>query len=214
MKFEQLLQQVPSTGTTTLPRANRLPFSNVLITKDMGEGIITVYENGLYTYVKGKNTTVYAVDRCAHYVDPLDPYEKEIPYDKIAEMEWYIPLWMMGTSRIEKNNKRSEDDRIAFYLSNDGSDYSVFTPGIDEMLNEQEEIRSNEEKMNARKGAFSEVMKALSATQREALTETYFSNKSRTQIARERGCSQQAVSKNIDAALRKAKKEYSKRGIF
>ena len=213
MRFDELLKMVPSSGTATLPKANRLPDSNVLITKDMGDGIITVYENGLYTFSAGKRVTVYAVDRCANYIDPVDPQQTKIPYERLAEMEWFFPLWMMGLSRMENNMNRLDEEHTAYSLNNDGSDYSVFAPSTEEILSEKEEEREEAEKMQARKNVLSEVMNSLSDIQKATIHEAFYNNKSRTEIARERGCSQQAVSKNVDAALKKAKKMYNKKGI-
>ena len=112
-KFEELLNKVPSTGTKELPKANNLPDSNVLIEMERGDFKITVYENGLYVYTEGKHTTVYAVDRCANYVDPMDTSEKRIPYNKIKDLEWYVPLMMFGMSRMEKNRNRQEQEHTA-----------------------------------------------------------------------------------------------------
>ena len=98
MKFEDLLNSVPSTGDGILPKANDLPDSDILVIKDGGDFKITVYKNGLYVYAEGKHTTVFAVDRCARYVAPVDLSRKLIPYDKITDLDWYIPLMMFGMS--------------------------------------------------------------------------------------------------------------------
>lgn len=105
-KFYELMNSVPSTGDGILPKANDLPDSDILVIKDGGDFKITVYKNGLYVYAEGKHTTVFAVDRCARYVDPVDLSRKLIPYDKIKDLDWYIPLMMYGMSRMEINRNR------------------------------------------------------------------------------------------------------------
>lgn len=212
-KFEELLNKVPSTGTKELPKANNLPDSNVLIEMERGDFKITVYENGLYVYTEGKRTTVYAVDRCANYVDPMDTSEKRIPYNKIKDLEWYVPLMMFGMSRMEKNRNRQEQEHTAFSLNNDGSDYSVFDGSLEEQLEEEEEKREYEARMRARKEGLETVMNNLTEAQRTAIDESYYHGKSRTQIGKELGISQQAVSKNIDAGLARARKQFKKLGI-
>lgn len=212
-KFEELLNKVPSTGTKELPKANNLPDLNVLIEMERGDFKITVYENGLYVYTEGKRTTVYAVDRCANYVDPMDTSEKRIPYNKIKDLEWYVPLMMFGMSRMEKNRNRQEQEHTAFSLNNDGSDYSVFDGSLEEQLEEEEEKREYEARMRARKEGLETVMNNLTEAQRTAIDESYYHGKSRTQIGKELGISQQAVSKNIDAGLARARKQFKKLGI-
>ena len=90
--FEDLLNSVPSTGDGILPKANNLPDSDILVTKDGGDFKITVYKSGHFVYEEGEHTTVFAVDRCARYVDPVDLSRKLIPYDKIKDLDWYILL--------------------------------------------------------------------------------------------------------------------------
>ena len=53
----------------------------------------------------------------------------------------------------------------------------------------------------------------LTEAQRTCINESYYANKTRTQIGKELGVSQQAVSKNIDAGLKKARKKFEKLGI-
>lgn len=212
-KFYELMNSVPSTGDGILPKANDLPDSDILVIKDGGDFKITVYKNGLYVYAEGKHTTVFAVDRCARYVDPVDLSRKLIPYDKIKDLDWYIPLMMYGMSRMEINRNRHYEAHEAFSLNNDGTDYSVFDGSLDEKLQEEEEKREYEEKMRARKENLDAVMGNLTEAQRTAIDESYYQGKSRTQIGKDHGISQQAVSKNIDAGLKKARKKFEKLGI-
>lgn len=213
MNFDELMKMLPSTGSATLPKADHLPDSPVLLNKDLGFGSITVYANGLYTYREGKRVSVFAVDRCANYVDPMDTNMKKIPYAEIAELEWYYPLMMFGTSRIEKNIKRQDDEHVAFHLNNNGTDYTVKGRSVQEILEEREEERELKEKMAARKESFGQVMDSLTQVQQTCVVESYFNNKTKTQIGKELGVSQQAVSKNIEAGLKKARKAYKKLGI-
>lgn len=213
MKFEDLLNSVPSTGDGILPKANDLPDSDILVIKDGGDFKITVYKNGLYVYAEGKHTTVFAVDRCARYVDPVDLSRKLIPYDKIKDLDWYIPLMMFGMSRMEINRNRQHQEHEAFSLRNDGSDYSVFDGSLDDKFQEEEEKREYEAKMSARKENLDSVMGNLTKVQRTCINESYYAKKTRTQIGKELGVSQQAVSKNIDAGLKKARKKFEKLGI-
>lgn len=212
-KFYELMNSVPSTGDGILPKANDLPDSDILVIKDGGDFKITVYKNGLYVYAEGKHTTVFAVDRCARYVDPVDLSRKLIPYDKIKDLDWYIPLMMYGMSRMEINRNRHYEAHEAFSLNNDGTDYSVFDGSLDEKLQEEEEKREYEAKMSARKENLDAVMSNLTEAQRTCINESYYANKTRTQIGKELGVSQQAVSKNIDAGLKKARKKFEKLGI-
>lgn len=211
--FEDLLNSVPSVGDGILPKANRLPDSDILVTKDGGDFKITVYKNGLYVYAEDKRTTVFAVDRCASYVDPVDLSGKLIPYDKIKDLDWYIPLMMFGMSRMEINRNRQHQEHEAFSLRNDGSDYSVFDGSLDDKFQEEEEKREYEAKMSARKENLDSVMGNLTKVQRTCINESYYAKKTRTQIGKELGVSQQAVSKNIDAGLKKARKKFEKLGI-
>ena len=112
--FEDLLNSVPSVADGILSKANRLPDSDILVTKDGGDFKITVYKSGHYVYAEGKHTTVFAVDRCARYVDPVDLSRKLIPYDKIKDLDWYIPLMMYGMSRMEINRNRHYEAHEAF----------------------------------------------------------------------------------------------------
>ena len=164
-------------------------------------------------YAEGKRTTVFAVDRCARYVDPVDLSRKLIPYDKIKDLDWYIPLMMYGMSRMEINRNRHYEAHEAFSLNNDGTDYSVFDGSLDEKLQEEEEMREYEAKMSARKENLDSVMGHLTEVQRTCINESYYGNKTRTQIGNELGVSQQAVSKNIDAGLKRARKKFEKLGI-
>ena len=211
--FEDLLNSVPSTGDGILPKANDLPDSDILVIKDGGDFKITVYKNGLYVYAEGKRTTVFAVDRCARYVDPVDLSRKLIPYDKIKDLDWYIPLMMFGMSRMEINRNRQHQAHEAFSLNNDGTDYSVFDGSLEDKLQEEEDEREYEAKMSARKENLDSVMGNLTEAQRTCINESYYRNKTRTQIGKELGVSQQAVSKNIDAGLKKARKNFEKLGI-
>ena len=211
--FEELLNTVPSVDEGTLPKANNLPESEVLITKECDDFKITVYKNGLFVYAEGKRTTVFAVDRCASYVDPVDTSEKHIPYDDIKNLEWYFPLMMFGMSRMENNRNRQEQEHTAFSLNNDGSDYSVYDESVENILREAKEKLEYEEKMRARKAGLNTVMNNLTEAQRTAIDESYYQGKSRTQIGKDHGISQQAVSKNIDAGLVRARKQFKKLGI-
>ena len=213
MKFEDLLNSVPSTGDGILPKANDLPDSDILVIKEGGDFKITVYKNGLYVYAEGKHTTVFAVDRCARYVDPVDLSRKLIPYDKIKDLDWYIPLMMFGMSRMEINRNRQHQEHEAFSLNNDGTDYSVFDGSLEDKLQEEEEKREYEAKMSARKENLDYVMGNLTKVQRTCINDSYYANKTRTQIGKELGVSQQAVSKNIDAGLKKARKKFEILGI-
>lgn len=67
--------------------------------------------------------------------------------------------------------------------------------------------------MSARKENLNAVMGNLTEAQRTCINESYYANKTRTQIGKELGVSQQAVSKNIDAGLKKARKKFEKLGI-
>lgn len=211
--FEDLLNSVPSVGDGILPKANRLHDSDVLVTKDGGDFKITVYKSGHFVYEEGEHTTVFAVDRCARYVDPVDLSRKLIPYDKIKDLDWYIPLMMFGMSRMEINRNRQHQEHEAFSLRNDGSDYSVFDGSLDDKFQEEEEKREYEAKMSARKENLDSVMGNLTKVQRTCINESYYAKKTRTQIGKELGVSQQAVSKNIDAGLKKARKKFEIFGI-
>lgn len=214
MNFEELLRIVPSTEEGKMPKASSLSESPVILTKEYGRAVITVHENGYYTFQENGHVTVYAVDRCANYVDPSDSSGKKIDAEKVKDLDWYLPLAMFGFSRIEHIINSNTREHEPFSLNNDGSDYSGSSPSTEEILAKKEEEREYQEKWNKRKAALKYVMSTLTKHQRYCLMESYFGNKTEAQIAKELGCSQQNVHIHISAGLKKAKKAFDKLGIL
>ncbi|MGO5275848.1 RNA polymerase sigma factor [Holdemanella porci] len=214
MNFEKLLRIVPSTEEGEMPKAASLSESPVVFTKEYGGAVITVHENGYYTFEYEEHTTVYSVHRCADYVDPSDSSGKKIDAEKVKDLDWYLPLAMFGFSRIEHIINSNTREHEPFSLNNDGSDYSGSSPSTEEILAKKEEEREYQEKWNKRKAARKYVMSTLTKRQRYCLMESYFGNKTEAQIAKELGCSQQNVHIHISAGLKKAKKAFDKLGIL
>ena len=214
MNFEKLLRIVPSTEEGEMPKAASLSESPVILTKEYGRAVITVHENGYYTFEYEEHTTVYSVHRCADYVDPSDSSGKKIDAEKVKDLDWYLPLAMFGFSRIEHIINSNTREHEPFSLNNDGSDYSGSYASTEEILAKKEEEREYQEKWNKRKAARKYVMSTLTKHQRYCLMESYFGNKTEAQIAKELGCSQQNVHIHISAGLKKAKKAFDKLGIL
>lgn len=214
MNFNDLLKIVPSTEEGRMPSAKKISESPVILRHEYGGALITVFGNGYYTCMHEGHTTVYAVDRCADYVDPTDELEKKVDPEQVKELDWYVPLAMFGLSRIEHIKDSDKAEHEAYSLDNDGSDYSFSSPSTEDVLKKREEEREYQEKWDKRKKALKEVMESLTEKQRYCLNQSFFGNKTEAQIAKELGCSQQNVHKCIGAGLKKAKKAFDKLGIL
>lgn len=172
--------------------------------KNMGEEIIAkevirkgteiiVYKNGIVLYRNGKSATVFPI-----------PEKKDYQYDGVSESSvldaeffenenWYYRLLMEGEDRLAENQRRLDSKHSVYSYSLKGEHESVDLeddkPGmLDEMIREE---------------TMEEIWNLLTEKQKEIMYGVFFEERSKSNIARQRGVSQQAVSKMVEKCMRK-----------
>ncbi|MCD7944330.1 MAG: hypothetical protein LUH43_05525 [Clostridia bacterium] len=146
--FGELLDKVGHTDRIyRLPRANRIRESNaeVMITEQIFDATISVFENGFVIYSRNKHETVTVVDRCASPVYAFSASTEEakegvgvtgckcriirkksgaillstIPEETFLQYPWYVPIVIACEARLDNNMESRERYHIKFHFNDD-----------------------------------------------------------------------------------------------
>lgn len=146
--FGELLNKVGRTDHIyRFPRANRIRKSNaeVMITEQIFDATISVFENGFVIYSCNKHETVTAVDRCASPVYAFSASTEEakegvgvagckcriirkkngaillstIPEETFMQYPWYVPIVIACEARLDNNMESRERYHIKFHFNDD-----------------------------------------------------------------------------------------------
>ncbi len=146
--FGELLDKVRNTNHIhRLPRADRIRKSDaeVLLTKQIFDATVTVFENGFVIYSRNEHETATAVDRCASPVYVFSASTEEVkegfgvagcecrfirkkngtvllstvPRETFLQCPWYVPIVITCEARLGDNQESRERYRIRFHFNDD-----------------------------------------------------------------------------------------------
>lgn len=110
----ELRRLVDRTAGKKIPTASALRESGIPVVAfaEVGDGALTVYKNGFFTYSVAGHTTVYAVDRCTGYA-----YDGGMALEVafFENEEWTLRLMLAGEDRLMYNNNVREENRHFSY---------------------------------------------------------------------------------------------------
>lgn len=185
------MNRVPTFGTL---RKMNIP----IVVKEVlgGQTEVTVYENGLVSYVSGNHATVFPLHSCGGYIygSNMSPEQKLSP-EFFENERWYIRLMLEGEDRIVKNTDKREDRNTISYsaVAEDWDALGVEDCLLDALM-EAETVEC--------------ILRPMTEKQRIVMTKHYLEQIGQAQIGADMGISQQAVSDMIRKAICRARKAY------
>jgi len=196
---------LPSTKELKLPTCKQLKDEkpDVLIKADIGEGIITVFQNGFFKYEESDHATVYAVDRCNELTWIFQNGDRStIDETCFSDCIWTLPLQIIGSDRIEHNREKAEDDHIVYHLDDYDFDRNSELCEYDTVEKKIEEEEAEKQKLyNLQKLRI--ALNALTVRQREIIGLYYYDGLTQNQIAVCTGLGRRTVREHLNAVHKK-----------
>ncbi|MBR7084462.1 MAG: sigma-70 family RNA polymerase sigma factor [Oscillospiraceae bacterium] len=168
--------------------------------------IITIYNNGFFTYCKGKYTCVLRVDGFDHLefkcCTEESGYRKE-KEEKYIDEKWIFILAYYGAVQWEKNENKRNQYRHKFYLEGDDRDWNeaLIIPCFLEELEEKEREYEEYKRLYA-------VFDALTERQQKIVFLRFHENLTQQEIAERLGIKQQSVCDVLKAAIKHLKSSF------
>jgi RNA polymerase sigma factor (sigma-70 family) len=183
----ELRRLVDTTAGKKIPTASALRESGVPVVAlaEVGNGVLTVYKNGFFTYSVAGHTTVYAVDRCTGYA-----YDGGMALGVafFENEEWTLRLMLAGEDRLEHNGNRREEKPHGFSLDEEGSDRG-WGDGVDFTLRIEDRDTVNR------------MLPMLTDRQRQIVEMYFVQGLTQQQIADYLMIRKQVVCRHIQAAI-------------
>lgn len=207
--FKELRKIMPATGADRLPGIKKLyeMESEIYDKFSIGNGVITIFENGYFTYERNKKWTVEGLDRCDFIEYEMVDEKKKIPISEIENIDYQLVLYLIGDHRLEHNLDINSDYHRNFGLANDGADWckGSWVPGfVEEAEALVDQIEKETEELKNLKNAFCKLTKR----QKEVIELLYQCEMNQEDIARILQTSQANISKIKNAAIKKMKKYF------
>ncbi len=209
--FKELKKIMPETEAGHLPGIKKLykMTSNIYDKFSIGDGVITIFENGYFTYERNKKWTVEGLDRCDFIKYEMVDGEKKIPISEIENEPYQLVLYLIGDHRLEHNLNINSDYHRNFGLNNDGADWckGSWVPGfVEEAEALVNRIETETKELRNLKNAFFK----LTERQKEVIKLLYYRKMNQRDVARMLQTSQANISQTKNAAIKKMKKYFQK----
>lgn len=198
--FGELRDMLPSTGVGRVPGIEQLKKkAEVLLQRDTPSGIVTIFNNGFFTFEECGHVTVWGVDRCEWselYSETGRTRAKEKKKENFSAYPWDMILETAGSARLSHNADSREEYQAELSLdAPESADKIAFSTRL------ENEVREDEEEMAAyritRNQAIAEAYENLREDQKQ-LVNLYFIKKMRQEdIAKELGIDRTGVTHRI-----------------
>ena len=163
---------------------------------------VTVYKNGLVSYVAGHHAVVFALHSVGSYTyECTSVPEQTISRDFFDNERWYIRLILEGEDRIANNMAKQEQIRKVSYHA----------------YEEEWEILSREDPMLEQiveRESMETILSALTSKQRKVVIQKYVEERGQKKISEILGISQQTVSETIQQSIGKLRLLFNFEEIF
>ena len=205
MTYRELKELVPhavESKRVLSEKALRESDANVVVQTVIGnaeqEAILKVYDNGLVSYVSGRNRTVFPLHNCADICYEWVSGNSSICGESIFENEpWQIRLIMEGDERIGKSRQNGDTGKIISY-SAIAEDYKDMIDPNADVLEHILELELHEE--------LQFLIGRATKKQSEAIIAFYLHGESFTQIADEMGISRQSAAELVERGIGRIKR--------
>lgn len=181
-----------------LPTARSLRIMNIpIVVKEVfAEGNeITVYKNGIVSYVSNGHGAAFYLHACGEY-----SYQSSLAIYRINEKmfeneRWYIRLMLEGEDRIFENiAKRERTSTVSYHaISEEWGALKTDNSMMEELIHRE---------------SLEEIFRPLTEHQRKIFAKRYLEQMKQSQICEMYGLSQQSVSDTIKKAIRRLRKIY------
>ncbi|MGO4943685.1 RNA polymerase sigma factor [Streptococcus alactolyticus] len=206
LTFKELCEMLPSTDGEKLPGYRMLTNSGreIFLRSRYEDAVITVYDNGFFTYEVDGMHTVQGVDRCSLTYESVDGIQVAIARSEYEDLPYSMVLESEGSDRIAHNREEQEAYHTSFHLDSDGNDWAeeLRSPSIEDII-EKRELEKTE---LGHIETLYVAMKSLTDKQREVIELRFYQKKSVEEIAVILKLSRQSVYERLNAAIKKLKK--------
>lgn len=202
MTFKQLIEAVKDNAHMKLPTVKYLRENcEVFVRVSIYESTITVYTNGFFVYDDGLHATVQRISNCRQNVvyEYQDDSREVIDYEVFADQPFYVRLAIEGEKRLDINTVARASGRV--YSYNNSENESADLADNYDFTEAHAKRDSRAPVVNALKTGYNN----LSQREKTILKKYFINNMTQQRIAKELGCSKQAVGKSYRAALKKLK---------
>ncbi len=205
LSLRSLRKMLPSTDGVETPAEPWLRENpdKVLCSGNCGDGTVTVYSNGFYTYTEdsGEHLAVLRVDGF-HRIryDFADKSKQIVEEDEYLDCSYLIGLYINGQNQWLRNTDRRTCYYHGLYLDYDEGDWAEGVAALsaeDEML----------EKENRRtlKALLGDASNGLTKRQRDMIRMYFYDGLTQNQIAKVTGLSRTTVRDHLSCAIKKMK---------
>lgn len=194
--LEELLSLTPDTTGKKLPTEGQLrrAGAKILLDVETGQGRLTAYGNGYFSYRAGNRVTIQSIHRCTHSVR----YAQDTALDLsvFARLPAAIRLTLEGEARLDENQRARDAGRVYSY-----DNIALESAALEDPTDFAKALTR---RMDAQ--ALRKAIRALSAPQREAVYLYYGRGLSHRKIASRLGISKSAVQERLSGAIKKLRR--------
>ena len=203
LSFKELRALIDKQTSGKLPKAQTLKNSDEEILISF-QGA-TVYKSGFFLFEENGNSTVFVLDNFRFVQKDEENYYQQ---NELDELDWFIPVLLLGTSRIDENKSDWVWHHTDYYFDDE------------EHLEKDEPFTSFEEDLFKRYEKEEHVnllhdsIKYLSPREQDVINCKLAGMEDQSEIADFLGVSQQRVSDLQRSAIKKFQKIFADRGCM
>jgi predicted XRE-type DNA-binding protein len=205
LTLKELRKMVSEAETKAkVPTAKSLLESGVpIVVKEVfdAETEIMVFENGYVLYHVGKYATVFPLHSCGNYTySSVMKAAATVKRDVFDNENWYIRLMLEGEDRLEHNQDNRTGQWCLSYsaVAEDWAPLGIECPVLEMLVREE-----------TTKEVIEEILSLVTQKQGYVLMRQYIDQIEQSQLAKELGVTQQAISDMIRKAKKRIVKAYS-----
>lgn len=163
---------------------------------------VTVYANGLVSYIADGHAVVFQLHSCESYIyECASTPAQTINRDFFENERWYIRLILEGEDRIANNIAKQEQIRKVSYHAYE-EEWEI--PSQEDSMLDQIILRENMKR----------ILAALTSKQRKVVIQKYIEERGQKKISEILGISQQTVSETIHQSIGKLRILFSFEDFF
>ncbi|MCI8593611.1 MAG: sigma-70 family RNA polymerase sigma factor [Lachnospiraceae bacterium] len=180
------------------PTAKQLrDYGIMIVQEELGQDTkIGAYQNGYALYQVGNHSTVFPIQPCRDYLYISGENVIHLSESFFSNKEWYLRLVLEGEDRLIRNHEEKERNWNVSY-SSISEDWAVMGNLVESTMEDL-----------VRQEAVTELLQILTERQKCIVQKYYLQEKTQTQISKELGISQQAVSAILSQAIKSLRKKY------
>ena len=199
---------LPSTNGMETPSETwfRENHCEMLFSERCGEGTVTIFTNGFYTYTEdeGEHLSILRVDGFKRLrYDFADNTQSIVEEKEYLDSPFLVALYINGKNQWDRNTLKRSAYRHEYYLENDSTDW-----GEEAMIPSAENVFFNRTEKEEKASLLERAMSFLTGRQREFVRLFYFEGLTQAQIAHKWGVRAPTVIDIQKAAIRRLKKSF------